>query len=215
MNGRLLHVILLPKDDELTPPRNSMPDAMEQLRASLQAAPVIWKGDYPYFIHPVTDGVPRMNPEVLTAITELVVGRVEWSGVDILLGIEAMGLPLTAPLSMATGIPLVIARKRSYGLDGEVEIDQSTGYSKGAMYLNDLQQGERVAILDDVLSTGGTLEAVIEGVRRAGAEVTEIIAVVEKGGGLRRLQGLYPDIRIQSLVRLEMDGDKVVLLDEE
>ena len=192
-----------------------MPDAMEQLRASLQAAPVIWKGDYPYFIHPVTDGVPRMNPEVLTAITELVVGRADWSGVDILLGIEAMGLPLTAPLSMATGIPLVIARKRSYGLDGEVEIDQSTGYSKGAMYLNDLQQGERVAILDDVLSTGGTLEAVIEGVRRAGAEVTEIIAVVEKGGGLRRLQGLYPDIRIQSLVRLEMDGDKVVLLDEE
>ncbi|MGB2167692.1 MAG: hypoxanthine/guanine phosphoribosyltransferase [Poseidonia sp.] len=192
-----------------------MPDAMEQLRASLQAAPVIWKGDYPYFIHPVTDGVPRMNPEVLTAITELVVGRVDWSGVDILLGIEAMGLPLTAPLSMATGIPLVIARKRSYGLDGEVEIDQSTGYSKGAMYLNDLQQGERVAILDDVLSTGGTLEAVIEGVRRAGAEVTEIIAVVEKDGGLRRLQGLYPDIRIQSLVRLEMDGDQVVLLDDQ
>ena len=192
-----------------------MPDAMEQLRASLQAAPVIWKGNYPYFIHPVTDGVPRMNPEVLTAITELVVGRVDWSGVDILLGIEAMGLPLTAPLSMATGIPLVIARKRSYGLDGEVEIDQSTGYSKGAMYLNDLQQGERVAILDDVLSTGGTLEAVIEGVRRAGAEVTEIIAVVEKGGGLRRLQGLYPDIRIQSLVRLEMDGDQVVLLDDQ
>ena len=33
-----------------------------------------------------------------------------------------------------------------------MEIDQSTGYSKGAMYLNDLQQGERVAILDDVLS---------------------------------------------------------------
>jgi len=192
-----------------------MPDAMEQLRASLQAAPVIWKGDYPYFIHPVTDGVPRMNPEVLTAITELVVERVDWFGVDILLGIEAMGLPLTAPLSMATGIPLVVARKRSYGLDGEVEIDQSTGYSKGAMYLNDLKQGERVAIVDDVLSTGGTLEAVIEGVRRAGAEVTEIIAVVEKGGGLRRLQALYPDIRIQSLVRLEMDGDTVVLLDEE
>ena len=192
-----------------------MPDAMEQLRASLQAAPVIWKGDYPYFIHPVTDGVPRMNPEVLTAITELVVGRVDWSGVDILLGIEAMGLPLTAPLSMATGIPLVVARKRAYGLDGEVEIDQSTGYSKGAMYLNDLKKGERVAIVDDVLSTGGTLEAVIEGVPRAGAEVTEIIAVVEKGGGLRRLQDLYPDLRIQSLVRLEMEGDNVVLLDEE
>lgn len=192
-----------------------MADAMKQLRASLQAAPVIWKGDYPYFIHPVTDGVPRMNPEVLTAITELVLARVDWSGVDVLLGIEAMGLPLTAPLSMATGIPLVVARKRSYGLEGEVKIDQSTGYSKGAMYLNDLKQNERVAIIDDVLSTGGTLEAVIEGVRRTGAEVAEIIAVVEKGGGLVRLQGMYPDIRIRSLVRLEMDGGNVVLLDED
>ena len=192
-----------------------MTDAMKELRASLQAAPVIWKGDYPYFIHPITDGVPRMDPEVLKAITKLVVDRVDWNKIDIILGIEAMGLPLTAPLSMATGLPLIIARKRSYGLEGEVEIDQSTGYSKGAMYLNDLKKGERIAILDDVLSTGGTLEAVIEGVRRAGAQVSDVITVVEKGGGMKRLQGNYPDIRIQSLVRLKMDGAKVVLLDED
>jgi adenine phosphoribosyltransferase len=192
-----------------------MTDAMKELRASLQAAPVIWKGDYPYFIHPITDGVPRMDPEVLNAITKLVVDRVNWSKIDMILGIEAMGLPLTAPLSMATGLPLIIARKRSSGLEGEVEIDQSTGYSKGAMYLNDLKKGERIVILDDVLSTGGTLKAVIEGVRRAGAQVAEIVTVVEKGGGMKRLQEDYPGIRIQSLVRLEMDGAKVVLLDED
>ena len=191
-----------------------MTDAMEQLKASLRSAPVIWKGDYPYFIHPITDGVPRMDPAVLQAITALVVDRVDWNNVDLLLGIEAMGLPLTAPLSVETGVPLVIARKRSYGLEGEVEIDQSTGYSKVAMYLNDLKEGERVAIVDDVLSTGGTLEAVIEGVRKANASVTEIIAVIEKGEGLKRLQDLYPDIRIQSLVRLVMDGEAIVLLDE-
>ena len=190
-----------------------MKEAMNQLRTSLQNAPVIWKGDYPYFIHPVTDGVPRMDPEVLKAIVKLTVERVDWSQIDVLLGIEAMGLPLAAPLSMATGVPLVVARKRSYGLEGEVKIDQATGYSKGVMYLNDIKEGERVAILEDVLSTGGTLEAVIEGVRRAGAEVTEIVAVVEKGGGLKRLQAMPPDVRIQSLVRLEMDGAQVVLLD--
>ena len=190
-----------------------MKEAMNQLRTSLQNAPVIWKGDYPYFIHPVTDGVPRMDPDVLKAIVELTVERVDWRQVDVLLGIEAMGLPLAAPLSMATGVPLVVARKRSYGLEGEVKIDQATGYSKGVMYLNDINEGERVAILEDVLSTGGTLEAVIEGVHRAGAEVTEIVAVVEKGGGMKRLQEMHPDVRIQSLVRLEMDGAQVVLLD--
>ena len=104
-----------------------MKEAMNQLRTSLQNAPVIWKGDYPYFIHPVPDGVPRMDPEVLKAIVELTTERVDWSQIDVLLGIEAMGLPLAAPLSMATGVPLVVARKRSYGLEGEVKIDQATG----------------------------------------------------------------------------------------
>ena len=168
-----------------------MTDAMEQLRASLKAAPVIWKGDYPYFIHPITDGVPRMDPAVLQAITELAQQRVNWSDVDVLLGIEAMGLPLTAPLSMATGVPLVIARKRSYGLPGEVGIDQTTGYSKGAMYLNDLKPGERVAIVDDVLSTGGTLEAVIECSSRWSSGHRHH-RCGRKGAGLRRLQAAYP-----------------------
>ena len=133
---------------------------MQRLRESLAKAPIIWKGDYPYFIHPITDGVPRMSPDILQAITDLSRERIDWSNVDLLLGIEAMGLPLTAPLSMSTGIPLVIARKRTYGLEGEVKIDQFTGYSKGAMFLNDIKKGERIAIIDDVLSTGGTLEAV-------------------------------------------------------
>lgn len=203
------------KDDKRTVAGIVMDEPMLRLRESLAKAPIIWKGDYPYFIHPITDGVPRMDPEILEAITHLSQSRIDWSKVDLLLGIEAMGLPLTAPLSMATGIPLVIARKRTYGLEGEVKIDQSTGYSKGAMYLNDINEGEQIAIIDDVLSTGGTLEAVIEGVRRAGAEVSHIIAVVEKGDGLNRLRSLYPHISIQSLVRLRMDGETIVLLDDD
>ena len=125
-----------------------------------------------------------------------------------------MGLPLTAPLSVRVGIPLIIARKRSYGLDGEVTIGQETGYSKGEMFLNDIKPGEKVVIVDDVLSTGGTLKAVLEGVRRTGAEVSHIIAVVEKGPGLVKLQAEYPEVIIESLVRLEMDGDRIILLDE-
>ncbi|MDP6235228.1 MAG: hypoxanthine/guanine phosphoribosyltransferase [Candidatus Poseidoniaceae archaeon] len=191
-----------------------MSDAINRLRESLKNAPVIWKGDYPYFIHPITDGVPRLDPMVLQAVTDLCQKAIDWNGVDLILGIEAMGLPLTAPLSVQTGIPLIIARKRSYGLEGEVTIGQETGYSKGEMFLNDMKPGENVVIVDDVLSTGGTLKAVLEGVRRTGAVVSHIIAVVEKGPGLKILQEQYPEINIESLVRLEMDGGEVVLLDE-
>ena len=72
--------------------------------------------------------------------------------------------------------------------------------------------GEKIVIIDDVLSTGGTLKSVIEGIHRAGAEVKHILVVVEKGPGLEKLKISYPEIKIESLVKLEMDGDKIVLL---
>ena len=103
-------------------------EEIDILRQSLIKAPIIWKGDYPYFIHPITDGVPRLEPRVLQAIIELSVPLIDWDNIDVILGIEAMGLPLTAPLSMRTNIPMVIARKRQYGLQGEVEINQKTGF---------------------------------------------------------------------------------------
>lgn len=191
-----------------------MSEALQRLKDSLLAAPIIWKGDYPYFIHPLTDGVPRLEPSVLTAVVEIIEGIVEWEAVDLILGIEAMGLPLTSPLSMRNNRSQVVVRKRSYGLEGEVAIDQSTGYSKGSMFLNDIQKGERVLIVDDVLSTGGTLDAVLHGVETIGAVIEAVIVVVEKGPGLKQLQEKYPHIKISSLVRLEMDEGKVVLLDE-
>ena len=90
-----------------------MKDALSRLKASLANAPVIWKEGYPYFVHPITDGVPRMDPNVTEAIMELVSDLVDWNTVDLLLGIEAMWLPLTTPLSLQHGRPMVVARKRA------------------------------------------------------------------------------------------------------
>lgn len=188
-------------------------EEIEVLKQSFIKAPIIWKGDYPYFIHPITDGVPRLEPDVLKAIIELSVPLIDWQSVDMILGIEAMGLPLMAPLSMRTGIPMVIARKRQYDLKGEIEINQETGYSKGSIFLNDIKQGENLVIIDDVLSTGGTIRSVIEGVSKTGAVIQNIVVVVEKGPGMATLQKDYPKIRFDSLIKLEMDGEKIVILD--
>lgn len=193
--------------------RVTIMNEIEILKQSLIKAPIIWKGDYPYFIHPITDGVPRLEPDVLRAIIELSVPLIDWQSVDMILGIEAMGLPLMAPLSMRTGIPMVIARKRQYDLTGEIEINQETGYSKGSIFLNDIKQGENLVIIDDVLSTGGTIRSVIEGVNKTGALIQNIVVVVEKGPGMATLQKDYPEIRFDSLVKLEMDGEKIVIID--
>ncbi len=186
-------------------------EQIEVLKRSLSKAPIIWKGDYPYFIHPITDGVPRLEPKVLEAIVDLTSELIDWEGIDLILGIEAMGLPLTAPLSIRTGIPMVIARKRSYGLEGEVEVNQETGYSKANIYLNDIKEGERIVIIDDVLSTGGTIKSVIEGLNRTKAKVVNVVIVVEKGDGMQELKRDYPDVEFDSLVKLEMQGKDIVL----
>ena len=188
-------------------------EQMQILKQSLSDAPIIWKGDYPYFIHPITDGVPRLEPNVLQAIVDLTEPLVDWDNIDIILGIEAMGLPLTAPLAMRTGVPMVIARKRNYGLEGEVQINQQTGYSKGSIYLNDIKEGERIAIIDDVLSTGGTMRSVIEGVKQTKASIENIVIVVEKGDGMQNLKQDYPSIKFDSLVKLHMDGEKIIVTD--
>ena len=138
--------------------------------------------------------------------------NVDWESIDIILAIEAMGIPLAAALCLSSGKPLVICRKRSYGLPGETPIDQSTGYSKGQLYLNDIDQGSRVLIVDDVVSTGGTLHPILKAVEGTGATVQDCWIVFEKGDGMNKIreQGSWP---LNSLVRIEMIDDKITVLD--
>ena len=185
---------------------------VELLKDSVVKAPVVWKEGYPYFVHPLSDGVPRQSAELLSAARDLISEGVDWDSIDIILGIEAMGIPLAAALCLSSGKPLVIGRKRQYGLPGEVSIDQSTGYSKGEIFLNDIDQGARVLIVDDVVSTGGTLHPVLKAVEESGAIVQDCWIVFEKGEGMNniRTSGDWP---LNSLVRIEMQGDKIVVLE--
>ena len=188
-------------------------DPLTVLQESLRGAPIIWKGEYPYFIHPLSDGVPIQSAELLAAARDLINDNVDWSKIDVILGIEAMGIPLAAALCLHSGKPLVIGRKREYGLPGETPIDQSTGYSKGAIYLNDIHKGDRVFIVDDVVSTGGTLLPILKGIDNIGAIVADCWIVFEKGEGMNYVRS-HGDWPLNSLVRIEMQGDKVVLLDQ-
>ena len=139
-------------------------DPLTILQESLRGAPIIWKGDYPYFIHPISDGIPRMDPSVLRATRDLIVSMVDWSKIDLIASVEAMGLPLLASVGEVTGKPTVVIRKRSYGMEGEVKVEVSTGYSESTTYINDIRPGERLLIVDDVISTGGTLEPILDAI---------------------------------------------------
>ena len=188
-------------------------DPLAVLQDSLRDAPIIWKGDYPYFVHPISDGVPRMDADVLRATRDLIVEMVEWSKIDLIVSVEAMGLPLLAAVGDATGKPTVVIRKRSYGMEGEVRVDVSTGYSQSSAYINDIKPGERILIVDDVISTGGTLEPLLGALEDMGAILQDIIVAIEKGDGRERLAREHPNWPIRTLARIDILDGKVEIVE--
>jgi len=188
-------------------------DPLTILQDSLRGAPIIWKGDYPYFIHPISDGIPRMDADVLRATRDLIVSSIDWSEVDLIVTVEAMGLPLLAAVGDATGKPTVVIRKRSYGMEGEVEVDVATGYSQSIVYINDIKPGERVVIVDDVISTGGTLEPLLERLESMGVILVDVVVAIEKGEGRERLNRERPDWPVRSLARIDIIDGKVEIID--
>jgi len=117
-----------------------------------------------------------------------------WGRVDKVVGIEARGFILAAPVAYSLGAGFVPVRKQgklpaptnaeSYQLEyGTATIEVHT---------DAFEPGDRVLIVDDVLATGGTAAATATLVRRGGAEVAAIAVLLELSflGGRSRLSGL-------------------------
>lgn len=138
---------------------------------------------YPYIIHPLLDGVPRVDPELLREWTHWAKAQPPLEKATVILAPEAMGIHLAVPVALETDLPYVVARKRSYGLDGETIAYCETGYGTSCIHVNDITAGDRVVIVDDVISTGGTLTAIINTVKSMGARVDGVLAPISKGDG--------------------------------
>lgn len=154
---------------------------LELLKKTLEEAPVVPMGDYNYVVHPITDGVPFIEPELLNEVVdEMMKDLPEF---DYIVTAEAMGIPIATAMSLRTGKPFNIIRKRQYNLPDEISVSQVTGYSRAKLFINGLKKGDRILFVDDVLSTGGTLKATIRALQGIGVEIMGIIIAVEKGEG--------------------------------
>ena len=151
---------------------------MDILKKSLENAPIINKGKYQYIIHPLTDGIPKIEPKLLEEVTNKMSNIIKkYENIDKIVTIEAMGIPLASVLSLKMNIPFSIIRKRKYGLENEIYVKQETGYSKSKLYLNGFKAGEKIIIVDDVLSTGGTLKSVLKSLFEIGRMPAKLIYV--------------------------------------
>lgn len=185
--------------------------SLDYLKKSLKEAPIVKKGDYHYVVHPITDGVPEIKPALLKEVTGEMKRLIERCGkVDKIVTIEAMGIPLASVLSMDMDIPFTIIRKREYGLPDEVFVEQVTGYSKSKLFINGLKKGDDIVIADDVLSTGGTLRAVLSVLKKIGVNIKGVFIAVDKGNYAQKISDEF-NIQIKALVNIDVVDGKVVI----
>jgi adenine phosphoribosyltransferase len=176
--------------------------------SSLEHALVVDRGGYPYLVHPLLDGVPRCPPELLQTWVAWARRQAPAREATLLLAPEAMGLPLVAPLAIALGIPYAVIRKRKYGLPGEQIAYAETGYGEAALHINDVAPGDKVLVVDDVLSTGGTLGSILSTLAGMGVAVVGALVAIDKGRWRAGLEERHR-IPIHAMRTIRIESGKV------
>jgi len=182
------------------------------LKQSILDAPIIHKGEYPYIIHPLCDGFPFISPHLLTEVIYEIEKQLKpHLPFDRIVTVESMGIPLATVLSQKMNIPFTIIRKRRYDLPTEHCVHQETGYSTSELFINGITPNESIIIVDDILSTGGTLQAVINALQSIPVTINAGIVVFDKGEHREEI-ARKTSVPIHALATIRIQNGTVIIL---
>ncbi|MEV0264191.1 adenine phosphoribosyltransferase [Streptomyces sp. NPDC050617] len=138
------------------------------------------------------------------ALTDALVELCERYGADKVVGLEARGFILAAPVAVRAGLGFVPVRKAGKlpGATLAQTYDLEYGSAEIEIHADALKPGERVLVIDDVLATGGTAEASVQLIRRTGAEVAGVAVLLELGflAGRGRLEEALAGAPLETLI---------------
>ncbi|SEL77895.1 phosphoribosyltransferase family protein [Haloferax larsenii] len=191
-------------------------EAIEQIRDVYRNASVTQSQEYITTVNQLTDQLPALQPETLSAASTLVQRRISES-TDVIAVEEDKGLPIGVLAATELQLPLAVARWYTYEIDVEdepqVEVEMDSEYYSGQLYLNGVTSGDSVTIVDDTISTGGTMTALIDAIREAGASVEGAHCLVEKrdNGGVERVEAeTGVSVSTEVVIRADHDGVEVI-----
>ncbi|MEU8486388.1 adenine phosphoribosyltransferase [Streptomyces sp. NPDC048641] len=144
------------------------------------------------------------DPSAFTALTDALAALCVANSATKVVGLEARGFILGAPVAVRAGLGFIPVRKAGKlpGATLSQSYDLEYGSAEIEVHAEDLVDGDRVMVIDDVLATGGTAEASVRLIRRAGAEVAGIAVLMELGflGGRERLLPALDGAPLDSLL---------------
>lgn len=124
------------------------------------------------------------DPEGLKLAIDSMAEKIKDLDFDVIVGLEARGFIFGMPIAYLLGKSFVLIRKRgklpcetiseSYDLEyGQAEIE---------IHTDAIKPGQKVVLVDDLIATGGTIEAAIKLIERLGGEVVDNLFLVELAG---------------------------------
>ncbi|MXN88738.1 adenine phosphoribosyltransferase [Pasteurella canis] len=144
-------------------------------------------------------------PEAFRAVIDLIVERYKDKGISKVLGTESRGFIFGAPVALALNVPFVLVRKPGKLPRETIAQSYQLEYGQDTLEIHTdaIQQNDNVLIIDDLLATGGTIEATAKLVERLGGEVKNAAFVINLPdlGGEKRLNNL--GIKTYTLVNFE------------
>jgi len=121
-----------------------------------------------------------MNPQAVDFVSERMLKEFENTKIDAVISIESRGFVMGAIYAKEKKIPLILARKKGK-LPGEtIEESYDLEYGKATLEIHkaDISAGKNYLIIDDLIATGGTIEAVAKMVERSGARVAGVFSII-------------------------------------
>ena len=120
---------------------------------------------------------------------------------DVVAGAESRGFIFGAPITYNCGKPFVLIRKKGK-LPGETvaqEYELEYGTAVIEMHKDSVKPGQKVLIVDDLIATGGTTEAMIRLIESLGGEVAGVLVLIELEGlkGREKIAGYRLDAAIR------------------
>ncbi len=122
---------------------------------------------------------------------------------DVIAGPESRGFIFGTPIAYNLKKPFVLIRKKGKLPCETVSMDYELEYGTATieMHKDSIKPGQKVLIVDDLIATGGTTEAMVRLIESLGGQVTGIVVLMELAGlkGRERLNGY----RLESAIRYE------------
>ena len=128
------------------------------------------------------DITPLMNNgEAYKYATDQIVSYAKEKQIDIIVGPEARGFIIGCPVAYSLGVGFAPVRKEGKLPRETIKVSYGLEYGKDVLTIHKdaIQPGQRVLITDDLLATGGTIDATIKLVEQLGGVVAGIAFLVE------------------------------------